>query len=382
MKIKYIKKVLGLVTIAITMFTGCDDWTEIESINNVDLNTTTKTEEYFAELRKWKSTPKLPQIFVWFDNWNGESTTGEFSLRGLPDSVTLVGHWGGGKMTPERKTDMEYVQKVKGTKVVRTILATTVGTSVEWKDIYDIGNSSDPEVVRPAIRVYAEALYDGIIENGYDGFDWDYEPTGFSKNYLWENKVQRTIFVEELSYWFGKGASDPNRDRDNRKPAKPGLLFVIDGNIPKIDKEWAIQYVDYWISQTYGVSTTSGIFDKVKRSIDSFDPWIQQGIVTPQEMANKLIITENFEKYASKGGGFLPMSKYIHKAKYKVGANTIEIDQQIGGCGIFRVGFDYNQGEGDYNGSPEYYYLRQGITNLYKNYRERQESSPGNKENE
>ena len=45
-----------------------------------------------------------------------------------------------------------------------------------------------------------------------------------------------------------------------------------------------------------------------------------------------------------------------------------EIDQLIGGCGLYRVGFDYAQGKGDYDGSPEYYFLRQGITNIYRNF--------------
>ena len=50
---------------------------------------------------------------------------------------------------------------------------------------------------------------------------------------------------------------------------------------------------------------------------------------------------------------------------------TVNIDQQIGGCGLYRCGFDYNQGKGDYDGSPEYYFLRQGITTLYSIYYDR-----------
>ncbi len=78
------------------LFIGCSDWTEVESVNDTDLNLTTKTDEYYAALREWKNTPGLPQIFVWFDNWNGVSPTGENSLRGgLPDSVTIASNWGG-----------------------------------------------------------------------------------------------------------------------------------------------------------------------------------------------------------------------------------------------------------------------------------------------
>lgn len=374
MKLKYLKKALGCMWIAI-FATGCSDWTEIESINNVDLNATTKSEKYYADLRAWKATPGLPQIFVWFDNWSGEFPTGESSLRGLPDSVTIASNWGGHPkfdLSPERRADMEYVQKVKGTKVVVTLFANNIGRDVAPNEIYNnIGNSSDESIVRPAIRVYAEAIYDNVVANGYDGFDWDFEPSGSSKSYLWENKVQRTIFVEELSYWFGKGAQDPTRDRGDRKPAKPGLLFLIDGAISPtyVDRDWLIHYVDYYVLQAYGGRNMTG---KVNSVIKSLDKWIQEGIITPDEILKRTILTEDFESYATKGGKFLDMSKYIHKGTYTVKGETVNIDHQIGGCGIYRVGFDYNQGEGDYDGSPEYYYLRKGITNLYNTYKERQ----------
>ena len=80
MNIKHIKNAFGFAFAAI-FFVGC---TDVESINDVDLNQTIKTDEYYAALRKWKETPGLPQVFVWFDNWTGTSPTGENSLRGLP----------------------------------------------------------------------------------------------------------------------------------------------------------------------------------------------------------------------------------------------------------------------------------------------------------
>lgn len=366
MKTKNIVKTL-LGTAAILM-SSCSDWTELESINHTDLNATVKTEEYYAALREWKKTPGLPQTFVWFDNWTGTSPTGENSLRGLPDSLTIASNWGQPKfdLSPERKADMEYVQKVKGTKVVVTLFARVIGDDVPHQDIFDgIGNSSDPELVRPAIKAYAEAIYDNVVACGYDGFDWDYEPNGSGDPtaYLWRNRVQRTIFVEELSYWFGKGATDPTRDRGDRKPAKPGLLLLIDGEVGiggHMDKDWLSYYVDYYVLQAYGGGNLSG---RVTGVIGDMRDWIDKGVITAEEVVKRTILTENFESYASTGGGFLNMSKYIHDPN--------GMNQQIGGCGIYRVGFDYNQGKGDYDGSPEYYFLRQGITNLYSIYYDR-----------
>lgn len=353
------------------LFQSCKEWTEVESLSNnaIDLNATVKTEEYYAALREWKKTPGLPQTFVWFDNWTGVAPTGENSLRGLPDSITIASNWGGHPkfdLSPERKADMEYVQKVKGTKVVVTLFSQNVGDDMPADDLYKIGNSSDEAVVRPAIRKYAEAIYDGVIKAGYDGFDWDYEPTvcGCTGAYLWQNRVQRRIFVEELGYWFGRGSQ--RTERDGRKPAKPGLLFIIDGEIGtngRIDKDWESQYFDYFVLQAYGASPSSQI-RRVGGVIEDMSAHIAAGRITAEEVVSRTLLTENFESYANTGGYFLSMSQFIYKQD--------GIDQQIGGCGLYRSGFDYMpKGKGDYDGSPEYYFLRQGITNLYRIFNER-----------
>jgi len=360
------------------IFVSCKDWTEVSPIDfeKTDLNATDKTDEYYASLREWKNTPGLPQTFVWFDNWTGTSPTGNSSLRGLPDSVTIASNWGGHpkfELSPERKADMEYVQRVKGTKVVVTLFSAKVGDDVPADPIYDIGNSSDPVVIGPAIRKYAEVIHDLVVESGYDGYDWDYEPQGggISGSYLWTNKAQRTLFVEELSYWFGKGATDPSRNRDGRKPAKPGLLFLIDGEVGirgRMDKEWLSYYVDYFVLQAYGSTTESNMQSRVGGVITDMSDWITAGIITKEEIVKRTILTENFESYASTGGGILVQSKYVYKP---TSGADVGVDQQIGGFGIYRSVFDYDQGKGDYNGSPEYYFLRKGITNIYQLYYQR-----------
>lgn len=362
MKVEYIKKTFGFA-LAVVLLSGCSDWLESESINETILDGTFKTEEDYAALRAWKQTPGLPQVFVWFDNWTGTSVTGKYSLRGLPDSVTIASNWGGHPkfdLSADRRADMEYVQKVKGTKVVVTLFSARVGDDMPKLDIYDIGNSSDEAVVRPAIRTYAEAIYDAVVASGYDGFDWDYEPTvsGDYTAYLWRNDVQSRTFVEELSWWFGAGSQ--RTDRDGRKPAKPGLLFIVDGEVgtnKTMGDDWPSYYIDYFILQAYGATTESNLSGRLKGVIKDMKVHIDKGLITAEEVIHRTLFTENFESYANTGGGFLGMSRYIH--------DEDGFDEQIGGCGLYRSGFDYNQGKGDYNGSPEYFFLRKGITNLY-----------------
>jgi len=359
-----------ILIISILLSSSCKEWTEVEAINTtIDFEASNKTDEYYTALREWKSTPNLPQIFVWFDNWNGISPTGENSLRGLPDSVTIASNWGGHPkfdLSAERKADMEYVQKVKGTKVVVTLFSENVGDDMPEDPIYNIGNSSDESVVRPAIRKYAEVIYDAVVATGYDGFDWDYEPTfgGVPDAYLWKNQLQRKIFVEELGYWFGRGSQ--RTDRDGRKPAKPGLLFLIDGEIgvgDRMGKDWESQYVDYFVLQAYGSTTVANQNSRVNGVVQDMSEHIDAGRITEAEVIRRTILTENFESYANSGGGFLLMSQYIYKPN---GHN-----QQIGGVGLYRSGFDYlPKGRGDYDGSPEYYFLRRGITNLFTIYNE------------
>jgi hypothetical protein len=371
---RYMFNVVCLFALLSLFFGGCSDWTEVEAVefgDDTDLNGTTKTEEYYAALREWKATPGLPQSFVWFDNWSGTSPTGENSLRGLPDSLTIASNWGGHPkfdLSPERRADMEYVQKVKGTKVVVTLFSAAVGEDMPEDPIYNIGNSSDPVVIGPAIRKYAETIYDQVVASGYDGFDWDYEPQGGggTGHYLWTNVAQRTLFVEELSYWFGKGSQ--RTDRGDRKAAIPGLLFLIDGEIGirgRMDKAWLSYYVDYFVLQAYGSTTVASNKTRVAGDIVDKSDWIANGTITKEEVVRRTILTENFESYASTGGGILVQSSYIYAPTTGV---DVGVNQQIGGFGIYRCGFDYNQGKGDYDGSPEYYYLRRGISNLYTVY--------------
>lgn len=371
---KNINYIMTITCVALLLsMQSCKKWNEVESLNGnkIDLDKTTKTDEYYESLREWKKTTGMPQIFVWFDNWNGLSPTGEFSLSGLPDSVTIASNWGGHPkfdLSAERRADMEHVQKVKGTKVVVTLFSAAVGDDMPANPIYNIGNSSDPAVVRPAIRHYAEAIYDAVIAAGYDGFDWDYEPQGggIGGSYLWSNKVQRTIFVEELGYYFGKGSQ--RTDRDNRKPAKPGLLYLIDGEIGirgRMDKDWASQYVDYFVLQAYNSTTVANQTSRVFGVITDMSDHIAAGRITPEEVVARTILTENFESYANTGGGFLSMSKFIY--------NSNGVNQQIGGVGLYRSGFDFigKATNGSYNGSAEYFFLRKGITNLYTIYNQR-----------
>ena len=397
MKITNIFKMAVLSSAFLTV-ASCSDWLEPQSINNTDYNTTIKTDEYFAALREWKQTPGLPQVFVWFDNWSGTSPTGANSLTGLPDSVTIASNWASSgadtnkfSLSAAQKADMEYVQKVKGTKVVFTMFSRFVGEGLpyslfpywydenkeyRYKELAPYNYSGmDKAQVEADVRRYAQDLYKACIATGYDGYDMDYEP-GYGMGSresapMWYNTEMSTWFMDEMSYWFGRSAMDPDRDRGGRPMPERRLLLLIDGAVGtesaasgsvSMPTSWPSYNFDYYVLQTYGVGNQNSLARRVTTIYDDVRNWVRQGLIDREEIIARTIFTENFESYASTGGQFLTQSQYVFKGDFE----GLYVDQQIGGCGLYRVGFDYNQ-----NGDGEYYYLRQGITNIYRIFRER-----------
>lgn len=398
----------SMMLLALLPVTGCDDWLEPKPMNDTDYNSSIKTDEYFASLREWKQSPGLPQVFVWFDNWTGTSPTGMNSLTGLPDSVTIASNWGSSgadttkfNLSAAQKADMEYVQKVKGTKVVFTMFSRYIGEGLPYskypyyydenkqyahKTIMNNYYNYDKEEARKWIRRYAEDLYHACIETGYDGYDWDYEP-GFgmgsgSNAPFWDSRYTELscMFIEEMSYWFGRLAMDPSRDRGDRPMPERRLLFLIDGSVGvggKMQDGWPLDCFDYYILQAYGASYLDPRVINAINDVSENYAFHDAVLEDPADIVGRIILTENFESFASNGGYFLNMSQYVYNGLY----DGQPVDRQIGGCGAYRIGFDYDHGNLEYNGYPEYYWLRQGITNIYRIYRERQAQVSGSENN-
>jgi hypothetical protein len=380
------------------LYFGCSDWTKTEAIRfndeNLHVDTTTVTpgpgpgEEvdsaYYAALREWKQTPNLPQTFLWFDGWSGVLPTGSGSLRGLPDSVTIVANWGGHPkydLSDDRKADMKVVQELKGTKVVVTQFLSNVGDGV-WEGVEKLPNDEPnprykskyadsyfrnaPEAEKEAIvREYAKDLYNMAIEQGYDGLDQDLESYGGNQNLPIQGTLH-DILLDELSYWFGPGAVDPAHDRGGREEVARRLLLIMDtpgsGNLSSLPARFT-PYIDYIVLQTYSCTqgvgcqwcegmNTASLLNAIKSCMNG-----RTSFVPESELVHRIICTESFEACADERGvGVLTMSKLIYTDN---GLNT-----QPGGFGAFRVGLSYNQELGQYR------LIEQGIANMYRIYRE------------
>ena len=128
------KKIL-LMCLSLLLFASalvsCEDWTEPES--KMFLKGDGHDDAYYAALRKWKAETDYDMAWGWFGGWGANATNLKNSLRGLPDSLYLAAIWGRWRpsvLTDAMKADMEYVQRVKGTKVVCTTITGWVGVDV------------------------------------------------------------------------------------------------------------------------------------------------------------------------------------------------------------------------------------------------------------
>jgi hypothetical protein len=398
MKRNIFKTAFLMVLLAGFVYTGCSDWTKTEDINFNSENINAKVPETpdpvdpdvpldpndpkWVALRAWKETPNLPQTYLWFGSWSGVLPTGNSSLRGLPDSVTIVANWGGNpkyELTDSRKADMKVVQEVKGTKVVVTLFLGNVGDDV-WEGVDTLADNvtpnprykpkyadayfrNAPAAEKEAIvREYAQDLYKMVIEQGYDGLDQDLEYSGNLPN----QGELHDILLDELSYWFGPGAVDPARDRGGREPVARRLLLIMDtpgtGNLLTIPARFT-PYIDYIVLQTYACTqgvgcqwcegmNTASLLSAIKSCMSG-----RTGFLPESELVHRIICTENFEACADERGvGVLTMSNLI----YSEGRLTT----QPGGFGAFRVDKGYNQE------TERYTLIEQGIANMYRIYRE------------
>ncbi len=288
-----------LATVAIT---ACSDWTDTEPKDATDLSSTNRSEAYYEQLRKYKTTDHQV-AFGWFGNWTGTGASLENSLVGLPDSVDFVSLWGNWKnITPDQQRDLKFVQEKKGTKVLICFLVFDIGDQItppkptegegseltyeEWRHKF-WGWADDEESQLKATEKYANAICDTIDKYGYDGFDLDAEPNipqPFPTNReLWTNKAVMQKFVTTMAKRIGPASGTKK-------------MFVVDGEPDAFPDSFG-PYFDYFILQAYSASSENGLNNRFRRQVTNFNTSL-----TPEQVAKKIIVCENFESYASSGG--------------------------------------------------------------------------------
>jgi hypothetical protein len=331
-----------------------------------------------VKLRAWKAA-QTRQVFGWFDAWSGRKDEGQNSMRGLPKEMSIIANWGQPKfgLSDWQKADMMYVKEVWGAKVVFTLFCENIGDDVPDNAAWATAKgstSTDEATMRPAIAAYAKALYDACIAEGYDGFDWDFEPTVGGKTPaqapLWRIAQQAGWFIEELSYWFGPQAKKYTADErqangiDRGNAPTQDLLFLVDGEVHNdsfksgVNNTKATAYVSYYVQQAYGANTVENVRSRTAGIISNVQAHIDDSTLpdfTLEEAVSRCILAENWEnaEYAATGGGVFVMAEYKHE-----GFDT-------GGFGAYRIGLGFKSTTEPYKGSVEYANLRKAIDLQY-----------------
>ncbi|MCI7309582.1 MAG: glycoside hydrolase family 18 [Prevotella sp.] len=355
---KLFKYYTFLLALSAGFISSCSDMVEVENkpydhIGGYNTMNNEKSEQYYADLREYKKSAinyGRPVAFGWFSNWSPAGTYRRGYLSSMPDSMDIVSMWSGAPnrftITPEQKADKEFVQKVKGTKLLEVSLLSYIGKGrtpdyiyqevekkaeaegwakdaqrveeakklARWKFWgYDGVHGSDSH--KAALAKFAKALCDSLIVNEWDGYDIDWEIGSgvFDMDGTLSSDADLIYLVKEMNKYIG-----PMSDPDN----KGHKLICIDGHFRSLTKELD-GYVDYWIDQTYG---RTPYFEGYGYGTDP----------------KKVIVTENFESYFVSGGRLLEQAASMPSKGYK------------GGVGAYRF-------DNDYDNAPNYKWMRQAI---------------------
>lgn len=272
-----------------------------------------KSADYYANLRAYKRS-KHAVAFGWFGGWTGQGPTMKNFMRSIPDSVDFISLWSGNPGTEASKADMEFLQNVKGTRVLACMLLGWLGKGLNNEEEL---KGTWPEEKETAWRLYADLLVEQYIAEGYHGFDIDYEPMGGGAANTTGCPTGELLltFVQQLGKHFG-----PQSGTD--------YLLAIDGELEVVPDECA-PYFNYVILQTYGSTPDAcqAEYDKLKHL---FRP-------------DQFIVTENFENSWQEG------AQILQKAAWN------PIQGTKGGLGTYHMEKDYD------NAGMQYKWLRQAI---------------------
>lgn len=323
---------IASLALAAAALTSCN--TSIEALEIIKPEE--KSEQYYADLRAYKQRTDHEVFFGWFGGWNTKSPNMIGSLKSVPDSVDIISIWSG---TYDRE-DIEYVQRVKGTRVTFTIFAHKIPKQFLEGENHD-------QVTREAIERYAVSLVDTMKAYGYQGIDLDYEP-GYQDpaggpftgplvgplNVYPNYRDNMEIFVKKLGEFIGPKSGTSN-------------LLIIDG-VPFDVKPELAEYFNYGVVQAYN----SPSYADLQRR---FNDAAARGWKPEQ-----YIFAETFEGGKAATGGVTHQLQDGKQVPSLVGMALFLPEYQgkkatrKGGCGTYHM-------ENDYDNWPNYKFTRRAI---------------------
>ena len=359
MKKYYIFGLLALLFATVS----CSDWTEPATKNidgllaDADAAQAKAHEAYLANLRAYKLSDHQV-TFGWFGGWTGENPASR-CLYNLPDSTDFVSLWDGfSNLTKAQQADLKHAQEEKGIRALACALLFDIGkgvTPAQPKASKDKGETweqynhnywgwvdGDEEKINAAIVKYANAICDTIYKYNLDGFDLDaepYIPQPFqTSKEMWQGD-RMNLFIRTM----GKRIGPKAETEEGRKK-----LLVVDGEPYWFSADMAL-YFNYYILQAYNCYSYTDLDTRFQQVANKF-----ASKQSAEEVARKLIVTENFEAYSAKGGVNFTTRDGKTVTSYLGMAQWQPLKGRKGGIGSYHM-------EKDYAANPSYKYLRQGI---------------------
>lgn len=355
---KSIKYLVGML-VAVCTLSACSTTPEANNIDdalvNADAQLKIAHEKYLENLRAYKKTDHS-LTFGWFGGWTADGPENRF-LSSIPDSVDLVSIWGGWSNLSEAKIkDLRETQQKKGTKFMPCVLLMDLGNAITPDD--PEGGSwgqyarkfwgwvdGDDAKIKAAIEKYANALCDTVFKYDYDGFDIDCEPS-----YAQPFRTEKNMWLGDRPKWFLDAMAKRigPKAEDERGRSK---LLVVDGEVTYYDKfghGYGADIFNYFIRQSYGASS----FYRLDNEASALSAYLSKKGVSTADAYKKLIVTEEFEKYSSKGGVDFHLPDGTITRSYLGMAKWCATGMRKGGVGAYHMEKDY---------AANYKYMRDGI---------------------
>jgi len=350
-----------IIGFTITALFSCKKWTEPQPISyGQSLTELTKDEEYYKALRAYKESDHSV-AFGWFSEWGEGGVSTSAMLQAVPDSMDIISLWNNANLTPTKSKDLEFVTKVKGTKVLICSFIKEIGdmytpaphnTTLETKKAYYGWKDGDMESIHNAIAKYTKNIADSLNAYGFSGIDIDYEPGEYGGP-LCRNAQYFTWFVEEMGKYIGPQSGT-------------GKIFVVDGYYWSIPNPGKLgKYFDYFVEQAYknkavGLQSRLGHYTNFS------------SIMSEEEFTKKFIVTENLESAMDcLNGGYLWIDSDNKSWDKSIMPSLVGFADWKPANGIRKGGFGAYRFSNENVNTPPYKWMRKAI--------QQQNPAPGKK---
>ncbi|MDD7455973.1 MAG: glycoside hydrolase family 18 [Bacteroidales bacterium] len=350
MKFNILLKAL-IPAFAFLALTGCDDWTTPEPKEfDSPLTEVLKDDAYYEALRAYKASDHSV-AFGWYSEWGEGGVATTDMLQAVPDSMDIISLWNNANLTPAKKADLDFVTKVKGTKVLICSFIPEVGcfyspgeyTTVQERRDYWGWKSDDDDAIHNSIIKWTKAVADSLSLYGFSGIDIDYEPGEYG-GALCRNSQYFTWFVEEMGKYIGP-------------QSKTDKIFVVDGyyiQMPNAAK--LAKYFDYFVNQAY-ITTAANLQYRLNNTISAFSSEMSE-----EEITKKFIVTENLESAMDcLNGGYYWRDSDNYKWDKKIMPSLVGYADWKPSNGFRKGGFGAYRFSNEKVNNPPYKWMRKAI---------------------